>query len=91
MPLSYGFELVPPSDSDPGLTTYLPIGLYPNQTLSATTASEINAMITEWKNINNPVSTGGEWVFSLKQYSQLTDNTQMLLNIEHLVYRLSGQ
>lgn len=91
MELSYGFELVAPSDSDPGLVTYLPIGLYPNQTLSESTAAAINGIVTEWQRINDPVTNGGEWVFSLKLYSQLTDNPQTLLNIEHLVYRLSGQ
>ncbi|HEX8246988.1 MAG TPA: hypothetical protein VF599_02295, partial [Pyrinomonadaceae bacterium] len=90
MELSYGFELVPPSETDPGLVTYLPIGLYPNQTLSATTASQLAAAIQEWKKENNPVETGGEWVFSLKLYSQLTNQTQTLLNIAHLVYQISS-
>jgi LysM repeat protein len=89
MELSYGFELVPPSETDPGLITYLPIGLYPNQTLSATTASELAAAIQEWQRDNDPEETGGEWVFSLKLYSQLTDQTQMLLNIAHLIYRIA--
>jgi hypothetical protein len=87
--LSYGFELVAPSGpDDEGLITYLPIGLYPNQTLSATTANDLNNVIVEWKRDNNPAEKGGAWVFSLKQYSQLTDYPQTLLNIEHLVYRI---
>jgi LysM repeat protein len=90
MELSYGFELVTPSQTDPGLVTYLPIGLYPNQTLSATTASELATAIDEWQTDNQPVETGGEWVFSLKLYSQLTNQTQTLLNIAHLVYRISS-
>jgi hypothetical protein len=66
MELSYGFELVTPSQTDPGLVTYLPIGLYPNQALSSTTASELASAIEDWQKNNNPVKTGGEWVFSLK-------------------------
>ncbi len=91
MELSYGFELVTPSQTDPGLVTYLPIGLYPNQTLSSTTASELASAIEDWQKNNNPVKTGGEWVFSLKLYSKLTDQTQTLLNIAYLVYRISPE
>ncbi len=87
--LAYGFELVAPSGpNDEGLVTYLPIGLYPNQTLSATTASDLNTVIAGWKRDNNPAEKGGEWTFSLKQYSQLTDYPHTLLNIEHLVYHI---
>lgn len=88
MELSYGFELVAPSESDAGLVTYLPIGLYPNQKLSSSTAATINTIVTDWQRINQPVTQGGEWVFSLKLYSQQTDHAQTLLNVEHLVYRL---
>ncbi|MCW3085509.1 MAG: hypothetical protein JWP12_2875 [Bacteroidetes bacterium] len=91
MGLSYGFELVAPSPPDPGLITYLPIGLYPNQTLSANTAAGINTAITSWQTTYQPVETGGEWVFSLKLYSQYTDETQTLMNIETLVYRMSQE
>lgn len=87
--MGYGFELVAPSaQSDEGLVTYLPIGLSPNKTLSATTAGDLNTAIQAWKNDNNPAENGGEWVFSLKQYSQLTDYPHVLLNIGHLVYRI---
>jgi LysM repeat protein len=89
MELSYGFEIVPPSETDAGLVTYLPIGLYPNQVLSATTATQLAAAIQSWQTANQPVQTGGEWVFSLKLYSQLTSQTQTILNIEHLIYRMS--
>jgi LysM repeat protein len=88
MELSYGFTLVPPSGTDPGLVTYLPIGLYADQLLSASTADDLNSAIQTWKSINNPAETGGEWVFSLKLYSQQTDNIQTLLNIERLIYRM---
>jgi len=89
MELSYGFELVAPqSQSSQGLVTYLPIGLYPNQTISDTTASNLNAAIEAWKVANQPSEQGGEWVFSLKMYSQLTDNTYTLLAIDHLVYSI---
>ena len=84
MELSYGFELVAPnSTNSQGLVTYLPIGLYPNQTISSTTASDLNAAIESWKAVNKPSEQGGEWVFSLKMYSQMTDNTQTLLSIDH--------
>jgi hypothetical protein len=87
--LRYGFELVPPSgEGDEGLVTYLPIGLYPNQTLSANTAATLNTVVQTWKGINNPVEKGGEWVFSMKLYSQVTGNTYSLMNIEHLVYKI---
>lgn len=87
--LRYGFELVPPSgEGDEGLVTYLPIGLYPNQTLSAYTAANLNTIVQTWKGINNPVERGGEWVFSMKLYSQVTGNTYSLMNIEHLVYKI---
>ena len=90
MELSYGFELVAPSTGNQGLVTYLPIGLYPNQILSAGTAAALNTAVETWQTTYQPVETGGEWVFSLKQYSQLTDESQTLLNIERLVYRLSS-
>lgn len=89
MELSYGYELVAPDESSDGLVTYLPIGLYPNQALSATTAQQLSAATATWKSINKPVETGGEWVFSIKLYSQLTQNTQTLMNVEHLFYKMS--
>ncbi|CAN5747499.1 hypothetical protein BH11BAC7_BH11BAC7_11530 [soil metagenome] len=89
MELSYGFTLVPPAGADPGLITYLPIGLYADQLLSSNTPDDLNTAIQTWKTNNKPVETGGEWVFSLKMYSQQTDNIQTLLNIERLIYRMS--
>jgi len=87
--LRYGFELVPPSGrDDEGLVTYLPIGLYPNQTLSANTAAALNMVVQTWKGINNPVEKGGEWVFSMKLYSQVSGNAYSLMNIEYLVYKI---
>jgi hypothetical protein len=88
--LRYGFELVPPSgEGDEGLVTYLPIGLYPNQTLSAGTAAALNTVVQTWKGIYNPVERGGEWVFSMKLYSQISGgNSYALMNIEHLVYKI---
>lgn len=89
--LRYGFELVPPSEeADEGLVTYLPIGLYPNQTLSANTAAALNEVVQTWKGINNPVERGGEWVFSMKLYSQVSSSAYSLMNIEHLVYKLDA-
>lgn len=90
MELSYGYELVPPDENSEGLVTYLPIGLYPNQTLSSSTAQQLNTAVTAWKLANQPVENGGEWVFSLKLYSQMTQNSQTLLNIEHLFYRMGS-
>ncbi|TNE28810.1 MAG: LysM peptidoglycan-binding domain-containing protein [Bacteroidetes bacterium] len=88
MELLYGYELVSPDSSGKGgLVTYLPIGLYPNQTLGPGTAATISGMFEQWKSDNNPQTTGGEWVFSLKLYSQLTQLPQILLNVEYVVYR----
>jgi len=83
MEAGYGFEL-----GDTGLVTYLPIGLYPDQTLSTTTAATVNTALQTWKANNDPEDKGGEWIFSLKQYSQLTAEPQTLLNIGTLVYKL---
>ncbi|SJZ84087.1 hypothetical protein SAMN04488128_1011805 [Chitinophaga eiseniae] len=89
--LRYGFELVAPSDGDDdGLVTYLPIGLYPNQTLSADTAATLNNVVQTWKDTNNPVEKGGEWAFSMKLYSQVSGNAYTLMNIEQLVYKIQG-
>jgi hypothetical protein len=100
MEVGYGFELVPPETldadptpspkKDPGLVTYLPIGLYPNMLLSSTTAATINTAVVAWQGDNNPVTVGGEWIFSLKQSSQMTAQPQTLLNINTLAYRLSS-
>ncbi|MEM1321686.1 MAG: LysM peptidoglycan-binding domain-containing protein [Bacteroidota bacterium] len=89
MELSYGFELVGPApDADQGLVTYQPIGLYPNQTLSAATGNELNTVIENWKTVYNPSTTGGEWVFSLKLYSRFTTNPQVVLTIDYMVYKI---
>lgn len=89
MELSYGYELVAPDESSEGLVTYLPIGLYPNQALSNITAQQLSAATAAWKQAYKPVENGGEWVFSIKLYSQLTQNTQTLMNVEHLFYKMS--
>lgn len=87
MELLYGYELVSPDTlGNGGLVTYLPIGLYPNQTIGPGTAATVNGMFEQWKIDNNPQTAGGEWVFSLKLYSQLTQLPQTLLNVEYVVY-----
>lgn len=87
MELSYGYELVKGSKhASEGLVTYLPIGLYPNQTLSDQTGEQLSEIIAGWEADNKPNPEGGEWVFSLKLYSQLTPTPQTLLVIDHLVY-----
>lgn len=87
MELLYGYELVSPGTSgNGGLVTYLPIGLYPNQPLGPTTAATVSAMFEQWKSDNNPQTAGGEWVFSLRLYSQLTQLPQTILNVEYVVY-----
>lgn len=83
--LSYGFELVNGSEE---LVTYLPIGLYPNQTLAENTGQMLSDIVDKWNRAYNPSTLGGEWVFSLKQYSKLTSQAQVLLAIDHLVYRI---
>lgn len=86
--LGYGYELVAVSATSSGILTYLPVGLYPNIPITATTASTISNALQAWKTNNNPDENGGEWIFSLKQYSLLTDQQQTLLNINNLTYKI---
>ena len=87
----YGYEVVPPAQpGGPGLTTYLPVGLYPNQSLSSSTAGNIaNALVVRWS-ANTPSSTNGEWAVSLTLYSQVeTSRQRLLLTLGRLVYKLT--
>lgn len=89
--MSYGFELVKGDDSDSdGLVTYLPIGLYPSQVLTATTGQYLAKIIDEWYLINQPTEDGGEWVFSLRLYSKQTSQPLTLLYVKRLYYLLNG-
>ncbi|MBL8297656.1 MAG: LysM peptidoglycan-binding domain-containing protein [Rhodanobacteraceae bacterium] len=90
MGLYYGYQLVPAPQPDQALATYLPVGLYPNQFLTATTAAEIAAALAAWKNAHRPATVGGEWAFSLVQFSQVDTSAQRsLLELGRLIYRLS--
>lgn len=90
--LSYGFELVPPrQNAGQGLVTYLPIALYPNQTLSDDTGTILSNAVDSWKALNKPSEQGGEWVFSMKLYSKLANShSQVLMTVDHLIYRISN-
>jgi hypothetical protein len=88
--LTYGYELL--VDPDPGvlpLVTYLPIALYPDQQLAATTGATIQAAVDGWIAARAPSTNGGEIVVSLSLYSQIQNREKLtLLTIERLVYRL---
>lgn len=87
--LFYGYELVSAATPADALVTYLPVGLYPNQPISATTAADVAAALQRWKDDNHPATTGGEWAFSLILFSQVDTRAQRsLLTLERLIYRL---
>jgi hypothetical protein len=87
--LSYGYQLLPAADSDAGPMTYLPVALYPNQPITATTATQIASTLAAWKEANNPATTGSEWLFSLVLFSQVdTRAPRSLLELGRLVYRM---
>jgi hypothetical protein len=87
--LSYGYQVLPVVDVDVPLMAYLPVGLYPNQPIGATTAAQIAATLRTWMDESNPPTTGGVWMFSLVQFSQVeTRAPQPLLELGRLVYRL---
>ncbi len=85
----YGCEVVPPQIGNAGLTTYLPVGLYPNEQLGAGTAPATANALTAWQTANQPATRGGEWVFSITLYSQIDSGlSRPLLVLNRLVYRL---
>lgn len=88
--LSYGYELL--TDPAPGvepLVTYLPVALYPDQQLGATTGATIQTAVDCWIADQVPSRNGGEIVVSLTLYSQIPNRERLtLLTIERLVYRL---
>jgi hypothetical protein len=86
----YGYEIVPAAGGGEGLTTYLPVGLYPNQQLGPGTATAIANAVAAWQADNQPATQGGEWVLSLTLFSQIDPSAQRpLLALERLVYRLA--
>ncbi len=85
MGIFYGYQLVADTDA---LATHLPVALYPNQTVSATTGQNINTAITSWKTTNKPADGNGEWSFSLTLYSDLSDQVTPLMELSNLVYKL---
>jgi hypothetical protein len=87
--LSYGYELLADPHPAVPLVTYLPIALYPDQQLAATTGAAIQAAVDSWIAAQAPSSNGGEIVVSLSLYSQIQNRQKLtLLTIERLVYRL---
>jgi hypothetical protein len=87
--LRYGYRLSP--EAEPGIEqkVYLPVALYPNHAIAADTAAQITAAASAWKDLNNPAATGGEWLFSLVQFSQIDTRTpRPLLELSRIVYRL---
>ncbi|MDY7092720.1 MAG: hypothetical protein SX243_07080 [Acidobacteriota bacterium] len=91
--LSYGFQLVAPGSGDPeGLRTFLPVALYPNQTLDNTTAATLSQALAAWQQAQSPQTAGGAWLIGLTQFSQLSSTSgshRALLNVQEMVYRLS--
>lgn len=88
--LSYGYELLADTGEAP-LVTYLPIALYPDQQLRATTGATIQTAVDGWIDTQAPSRNGGEIVVSLALYSQIQNREKLtLLTIERLVYRLAG-
>ena len=87
--LYYGYQLVSAPDPADALATDLPVGLYPNQPITQTTAAQVAAALDAWKDANRPATTGGEWAFSLVLFSQVNARAQRsLLDLRRLVYRL---
>ncbi|WP_168355872.1 hypothetical protein [Sphingomonas gei] len=90
--LSYGFELLanPDPDAEP-LVSYLPIALYPDQELAATTGATIQSAVEAWILNQGPNPDGGEIVVSLSLYSQIQNREKLtLLTVERLVYKLAS-
>lgn len=87
----YGYALVPaPQLPSGGLITYLPVALFPDQALSATTADQLAAALDVWWRANQPAVANGSWVFSLTTYSQVDPNNRHpLLSFERLVYAIA--
>lgn len=88
--MSYGYEIAPAADGGTGLATYLPVGLYPNQSLGPGTAGAIAGALAAWQSANLPARHGGEWVLSATLYSQLDPAVRRpQLAIDRLVYRIA--
>jgi hypothetical protein len=90
--MHYGFRLVAAAGAEEGINIYLPVSIYPNQTLSAGTAAAISAALSAWDARYTPSHAGGLWAFSLTVYSQTAAAaTRPLLVLERLVYPISVQ
>lgn len=89
--LSYRFELLasPAPEAEP-LVTCLPIALYPDQRLDASTGASLRDAVDSWIAIQAPCRSGAEIVVSLSLYSQIQDCERLtLLTVQQLVYRLA--
>ncbi|HEX6369905.1 MAG TPA: hypothetical protein VF006_13380 [Longimicrobium sp.] len=81
----YGYEVVPPAGDQPGLTTFFPVGLYPNQELSGDLAETVAAAVERWRVEHQPAQLRGQWAFSLALYSQVDPSAQRpLLTLDRL-------
>ncbi len=90
--LDYGFKLVPADAEEPdaGLTTFLPVALYPSRPLDpAEIATALAAAAEEWEKNRHPESAGGEWAVSLTLSSILERSSRPLLVLEHLLVPLA--
>lgn len=91
--LSYRFELLasPAPGAEP-LVPELPIALYLDQRLDASTGASLKDAVDSWIAVQAPCRSGAEIVVSLSLYSQIQDRERVpLLTVQQLVYRLAHQ
>lgn len=83
--ISYAYELVPnPRDPALSLVSEVPVALYPDKLLDASTAGVLQDAVNSWKTANKPNEKGGEWVFSLTLYSSMEEEKRPLLVVERM-------
>jgi hypothetical protein len=89
MRFSYGYALPSGTGPDDAPMAYVPVGLYTVKPITAQTAAQIGALLSDWKTSTEPPAQGAVWVISLAQFSQIdTGTTQALLELDRLVYQL---
>ncbi len=89
--LAYGHRLVDPEPENPGsgLTSFLPVSLYPHQPLSNSIATAVDAAAAAWQTAHRPATDGGRWLVSISLSSWLDERTtRPLLVLDRLVYEL---
>jgi hypothetical protein len=85
--LFYGYTLVEAGLGS--LVSELAVGLIPDQTLNAGTATLVADALKDWQDQVNPNPTGGLWVLSLMLYSSLDPGKRVLLSIDRLTYSIA--